>query len=206
MGTFGGGLIRFDRKKQQYLVPDLSDLIKDTSAPRYINVIKALNEEELLLGTSDEGLLIFNTRTSQIRSFFQRNKAYKAITIIRAIDKDAHGNIWVGTDGHGLLKVSNYNSGAPQIEQYVKNTQNLNSLSSNAIHAVFVDAAHNTWIGTAWNGVDVIEQKEASIHHFHSDFNGYNPSPVLAIYKDEEGTWFGTDGFGLTKYISYSFL
>ncbi|MCJ8163935.1 hypothetical protein MKJ04_03715 [Pontibacter sp. E15-1] len=70
IGTFGGGLLEFDREKEEFRFPRLTTSSKDANSLRYINVIRALNTEELLLGTSNEGLLIFNPGTSQVRPFF----------------------------------------------------------------------------------------------------------------------------------------
>lgn len=140
-----------------------------------------------MIGTSDEGLLLYNNRTGAFRPYFIDNEKFRAIPIVRARHKDRHGTIWVGTDGDGLLKISNPTADTPKSEQFVKHNQIQSSLSSNAIYSVFVDNEFNTWIGTAWNGINILEQKAPSIRHYYSDFNGENPSPY-SLYSKREAT------------------
>jgi signal transduction histidine kinase/ligand-binding sensor domain-containing protein/CheY-like chemotaxis protein len=197
IGTFGGGLNGFDSKRRQFRHYQVSRYQGNSRAAHYINVIRSFSRDELLLGTSGEGLLIFNFRKGLLRSFFRKEKQFAEIPVIRAIYEEPGGTIWIGTDGNGLLKIQNAKTEKPAVAQIVKNNSIPGSLSSNAIYTIFSDLAGNVWLGTAWNGINILKRKDAAVQFYYSDFAGANPSPVLSIYKDQGNLWLGTDGFGL---------
>lgn len=198
IGTFGGGLNKLKEHERNFV-----SLNKQQEAffPRYINVIKGLSDEALLIGTSGEGLLVFNRHTGLFTPYFKEDKHLEAISIVRAIYKDSAQNIWIGTDGDGLIKIAAPADTKPQeILQYVKSNHVQSSLSSNAIYSIFEDNESNLWVGTAWNGINILAHQEAAVQNFYSDFQGSNPSPVLSIFKKDNMLWFGTDGYGLNIY------
>jgi signal transduction histidine kinase/ligand-binding sensor domain-containing protein/AraC-like DNA-binding protein len=197
IGTFGGGLNRLDSNRKQFRHIKASQYNRNAPAANYIHVIKSFSEDELLLGTSGEGLLIFNLPKGQLKSFFPNEKHYAQIPIIRAIFKEPGGTIWIGTDGNGLLRIQNAKTKKPTVEQFVKNNTIPGSLSSNAIYTIFSDKQGNFWLGTAWNGINILKRNDAAVQFYYSDFTGLNPSPVLSIYKKQGNLWLGTDGFGL---------
>jgi signal transduction histidine kinase/ligand-binding sensor domain-containing protein/DNA-binding response OmpR family regulator len=191
IGTFGGGLNKFNPKTGKF------DRIKSSSiiSPDYIHSICAINKNEIVLGTSGNGLLTFDMN----KMIFQK-KSYginKKINIVRRIERGRNGVIWIGTDGVGLFKIKNINSLQPIVYNYTNDSQLESSISSNAIYALMEDENSNIWIGTAWNGVDVLSpNKDYTL--LSSAIKGEAPVSVLSVYKNREAFFMGLDGKGLT--------
>ncbi|WP_207436353.1 hybrid sensor histidine kinase/response regulator transcription factor [Sabulibacter ruber] len=204
VGTFGGGLNKLERKSGRFVKSSPKTANGNSLSADFINVISSLSGTELLLGTSGDGLLVYNTRSGSLYPFFRQDTRWSAISIVRSIFKEKDGTIWVGTDGSGLLKISDSHNGLPKVEQFSKSTSVQNSLSSNAIYSVFADRQGNVWVGTAWNGINVLKREDDAVQFFYSDFKGLNPTPVLSIYKEQGKLWLGTDGNGLNIFNQQS--
>ena len=191
VGTFGGGLNKFDPKTGRF------DRIKSSStiSPDYIHSIYGINKNEILIGTSGKGLL-----TLDVNNLSFQKKAYgidKTIHIVRRIIRDREGAIWIGTDGVGLFKIKNINSVHPLVTNYTNGSQSDSSISSNAIYALMEDENSNIWLGTAWNGVDVLSLNK-DYTFLPSANKGESPISVLSVYKNKDAFFMGLDGKGLT--------
>ena len=196
IGTFGNGLFIFNRKDKTFKQIKSNE----TQISDFINVISPLNPDKILVGTRGGGLLVFDLATLNCKDYLKDNLAIKQeINIIRSIKIDSKNNLWIGTDGNGLLKVENFNTKNPKINNYLHNSQLETSLSGNAIFEIMEDDDANIWIGTAWNGISVIDQKNTS-ELLYGDIVGANPSPVLSIFKKENTLYLGLDGEGLTEF------
>lgn len=196
IGTFGNGLFLFDRIEQKF------NQIKSEylQVSDFINVISPLDPDRILIGTSGSGLLLFDLATRKFSDFLKENLALKQeINIVRSIKIDSKNNLWIGTDGNGLFEVEYPNANHPVIHNYLYNSQLETSLSGNAIYDIMDDNDSNIWVGTAWNGISVLDKKNRSELLF-SDIVGLNPSPVLSIYKKGEELYLGLDGEGLTVF------
>ncbi len=191
IGTFGGGLNKFIVDKEIFEPIKSSDKFSSD----FIHSIGGLNNNKILIGTNGEGLLVFDVNTLQFSK--KELKAKEIINIVRCIKKDSNGVIWIGTDGNGLFKLENVNSQNTQVYNYTYNSQLESSISSNAIYDVMEDENSNIWIGTAWNGVNVLNQnKEYKL--LPITVKGETPSPVLSVYKSKNQFFLGLDGKGLT--------
>ncbi|AOW20133.1 hybrid sensor histidine kinase/response regulator transcription factor [Urechidicola croceus] len=196
LGTFGNGLFMFDKQIGSFkqIIPNESQ-ISD-----YINVISELNPDKLLIGTSGSGLLLVDVQTLKFSNFFKENIGVaQDINIVRSIRKDKKNNLWIGTDGNGVLEIEYPNGKNPLVHNYLYNSQLESSLSGNAVYEIMEDEYSNIWIGTAWNGVNILNKNNNNELLF-SDIVGVNPTPVLSIYKNNNQLFLGLDGEGLTVY------
>jgi signal transduction histidine kinase/ligand-binding sensor domain-containing protein/DNA-binding response OmpR family regulator len=191
IGTFGGGLNKFNPKTGVFVRINSSSGI----SPDYIHSISSLNKNEILIGSSGKGLLTLNVNTL---SFEKKNYGIdQTITIVRCIKRDRNGVLWIGTDGNGLFKITNINSVKPIVYNYTNDSQLESSISSNAIYALMEDENSNIWLGTAWNGVDVLSSNK-DYTFLPSTNKGESPISVLSVYKNKDAFFMGLDGKGLS--------
>ena len=193
IGTFGGGLNKFNPTTGAfYRIKSSSSISAD-----YIYAVCGINKNQILIGTNGKGLLTFDVSSSS----FQKNKFTldKPINIVLCIKKAQNGTIWLGTDGFGLFKIDKINSLHPTVNNYTNDFKSETSISGNAIYSLMEDEHSNIWLGTAWNGVDVLSlNKEYTL--IPSSNKGESPISVLSIYKNKDAFFMGLDGKGLAVF------
>lgn len=187
IGTYGGGLNKFILEKQRFETVKSSGHISSD----FIHSIEILNSNELLVGTNGEGLLVFNLNTLEFTE--KELLAEERVNIVRCIKKSKDSTIWIGTDGHGLFKIED----DTEPFSYVHNPQLETSISSNSMYDLIEDENENMWIGTAWNGVNVLNPNN-NFNYLSSTLKDEGPSPVLSIYKNKDQCFLGLDGKGLS--------
>jgi ligand-binding sensor domain-containing protein len=120
--------------------------------------------------------------------------------VSNCIMKDSKGNIWIGTNFNGLLKVD---PSTTRMEHFSHDPKKQSELSSYRVHSLAESQQETIWIGTATNGVD-------KFNSFNQPFTVYRPyldlresrknADVHSIYEDTKGNiWIGTSGNGLCK-------
>lgn len=151
----------------------------------------------LWFGTNVYGLMCFDGKTLK---YFDESDGVGGGRIT-AIVEDKKGNVWFGTY-KGLTKYDG--------ETFVNYTQD-DGLLENEIWSILIDQNDTFWIGTN-SGVSQFDGKE------FKDFNipkakiqdtttYYSYDRITSIMEDRKGDlWFGTDGFGITKYDGESFI
>ncbi|UOB18643.1 two-component regulator propeller domain-containing protein [Abyssalbus ytuae] len=196
VGTFGGGINKFDIQNQNFVqFPADNNFFTD-----FVHVVYPLKNNEILIGTSGGGLVKINEINHKFSKFFEGPLKQKYdINIVRTIHKDSKGNLWIGTDGKGVLKITNMYSTKPSVHNFLYNSQIKSSLSGNAVYEIIEDDNFNIWIGTAWNGVNILNQT-SKYDFLYSDIKGIDPSPVLSIYQADDKLLLGLDGNGLTVF------
>lgn len=196
VGTFGGGLNLFSTVDSSFerLRPN------ENYFTNFIYTISYLDNDNLLVGTSGNGLLMININSFQIIDFFQeRLNLAKEIKIVRSLERDSHGDLWIGTDGNGIYHVQELQNLKPSHNNYMHSSQLQSSISGNAIYDIMEDEESNIWIGTAWKGISILDG-QSNMEFLYSDIVGKDPFPVLSIYKNQRQLYLGLDGNGLTTY------
>ena len=96
--------------------------------------------------------------------------------LFRAMKEDREGNLWLGTDVQGLVRVR---------RQFIKVYSKADGLADKNVYAVFQTNDKAIWIG-AWTG-GVSRLADGKFTNF-SDKDGLASNLPLAIYEDRRGT------------------
>jgi len=112
---------------------------------------------------------------------------------INAIVADHSGNLWMGTNRHGLMKV-NFNTLSMEevLLSSMRNYQRLEQTTN--VQSVYVDNSDLLWVGTAKAGVAYFGN---NIYKFESQFIG----DITAVAQDSTGNLiYGTSDDGIVGY------
>lgn len=197
IGTFGSGLYLFNKKSGEFACFNTKSSDKPKDNADYINTLFTDENGNLLIGTNGQGLKLFDFQQKKISNYLSGTH-YDDLAIVRCIWKDKLNNLWIGTDGLGILHITSSPGQPLAIKNYQNNHNVHNSLSSNTINVFFEDRQSNLWIGSAKKGINLIKKEATNIEQYYSDGKGEYKIPILSVFHDKHGLWIGTDGEGLT--------
>ena len=187
IGTLGGGLNRFDPKLgrfEVYMLPNAArnDIYKVTED----------GTQNLLLGTSSDGVYSFNRITRKSTPFINDGRSM----FVRDITSVSANELWLGTES-GLYIYNRTNGSLKNIRQKFGDKY---SISCNAIYSILKDKDAGIWIGTYFGGVNYLPAQSALFEKFYptGSKNGLSGKAVREFCEDADGNlWIGTEDFGL---------
>jgi ligand-binding sensor domain-containing protein/signal transduction histidine kinase len=190
-GTFSFGVSYTDFKRKPFHLYNLSSE-ETLFFAKMINCFTDCDDENIWVGTEENGLFCFNWNTLKFRQYKPEpdNKNSLAGVNVKALARESNGNLWIGYYSSGLdylnLKTS-------QITHFTTQKNSNSSIVSNAIRSLLLDDKENLWIGTD-KGIDLL--KKGSQTFQHHDLN----SEVLILYEDMKNQiWAGTSGNGMYR-------
>lgn len=163
----------------------------------------------------DYGFMWFGTRYGLNKfdgisyQHFPRKKdgeVFKEGSYVRDIELDENGDIWIATEGSGVLK---YDYSADTFLVYKNNIEDENSISANASGSLLLEG-ENLWIGIKSKGINRIDLSTNQVDRFWSnidDDKSLSSNHTTAIERDDQGNiWVGTwEGLSLYTPSSSSF-
>lgn len=178
LGAYEGGLNFYDKNKvyQKEEFKELNDKI--------ILSLFVSGENELWIGTMNNGLYLYNAKDGTLRNFRTTNGL--SSNHVKVIASDFWDNIWIGTSGGGVSIFQN----SPFIKY-----NSASGLNGNYVFSVLNDSRNNLWLGT--EGTGVMRINDTSKVLFDEEY-GFYAEKVKSIFEDSDGDiWFGTEGRGL---------
>lgn len=161
-----------------------------------ITVIYALDKNNILIGTQDNGVLNYN-RTDKSTSALLLGT--KDPLFIRQFNKMNKNEVWIATESGVFI----YNIETKKCTNLKKDFNNPFSLSDNAAYSITVDKENGVWIGTYFGGINYHQKQYTQFKKFFpkNHQKSISGSAVREIHKDENGDfWIGTEDAGLNKF------
>jgi signal transduction histidine kinase/ligand-binding sensor domain-containing protein len=211
VGTYGGGLNRFDRNTGQFARYDADDFQNITDEPEeFRNVVWAIDEHPagvLWIATYGGGLVRFDLETETFTSYAPAPAApdFWGHEWITAMLIDRSGMVWIGTNSEGLDR---FDPATGQFTIYRHNPADPASLGHDWITEIVQDRSGLIWIGTYGRGLDRFDpETETFVHYRHDpdDAHGMRRSLsddyIWSIVEDPAGVlWIGTYSGGLDAF------
>ncbi|MEI7811483.1 MAG: PAS domain S-box protein [Ignavibacteria bacterium] len=198
IGTWGGGLDKFDRSTGNFIrYENLSSKASSLSNNR-ISYILETKDNNLYIGTGGGGFCRFDYKSGIFRTYNSSNSGLSHDRVW-ALAEDKKGNLWIATD-NGLNK---FNLKTESITVYKNKAGGHNSLSFNRMRNVFVDHEGIVWAGTE-KGLNRFDESSNTFRHFfhsNTDASSISMNIISTIFEDRSGNlWIGTYGGGLNLY------
>ena len=176
IGTMGGGINVFDEKTQSF-----HTLKQETASVALQTQTKAPSRQPETTSSRLPG-------TASMENW------------IYSLLLDNNKNVWVGTDGAGIIMYDSLGVKTP----YWGDGSLSFDLRSAKVHALFQDMQGNIWVALHQKGVALISTSGAYFQY--TGFNPFDASKsigthcVISIIEDHQGmVWAGTDGDGLYR-------
>lgn len=146
---------------------------------------------------ANNGLFSYSPKTNEAVPFELQEKDLGSRRILN-LCFEGNGNLWMATDGNGLIVIDVLNH--KLVKTFVENANK--SISSNALYDVFIDEASRKWIGTMRGGINILDPKKnhfQTISHEPYNSNSLIHNTVLSFCQVKlDEIWIGTDGGGIS--------
>lgn len=171
-------------KKMQLIPSNIANII---DLERYVVHIDSKNL--IWITTYGNGLFCYNPETETLNNYkYNTHHNSPASDYLLSITEDRFGNIWVGSEYAGIIKVvkSNYNIKVIRPEKETSIGKN------NNVRTLYEDAFNNIWIGTKNGSLYIYNNTLTSGKCIYKDINPYS----LAEDANKR-IWVGTKGKGV---------
>jgi ligand-binding sensor domain-containing protein len=204
VGTYGGGLSRFDAATQTFTSYRHDPEDPYTLTENFITALLEDRDGNFWVGTR-QGLHRMDRATGRFTRY--RHDANDPTTIshnhIRALHHDSRGPIWVGTQAGGLNR---FDPARGTFTRFQHDPDDDRTLIEGLIGAIFEDSQGRIWIGSGrpTGGLNLLDRDRGTFTRFRFDPTSTDwpadPQPrgpwtgggVTSIAEDVEGAlWFG---------------
>lgn len=210
VGTLGGGLQIFDKRNRRYNTFHFS---QEVDKPLSILSLKKSSHNVLWVGTYENGLFKVDPKSGKYEHFITQNDAHGiSENVIYCIEEDHTGNIWVGTNGKGVMIFDPVSNKMIACYGKVEGKGNGQVLPLNGfIRAIAEKSDNNVWIGSYGSGIAVYHPKDKTFTALTKANSDLINNHVLSILHDKKGnTWVGTNGglcrfnYSAGKFVSFN--
>ncbi|MDR2774875.1 MAG: response regulator [Tannerella sp.] len=197
MGTYQNGVYLFDTENETVKHFKSNPSVSGTLNENSVFSICEDAQGRVLIGTLGGGVNIFDSASE---TFSQLKTGHSIVgNQIYSMICDKNGNVWLGTDGAGIIRYETAWKKLPP-----EPLPEFCDLAKGKIHCFFEDRQGNMWIALYQKGILFISSTTDNFENY--GFNPFNPqynigtNCVISVLEDTDGAiWVGTDGDGLYK-------
>lgn len=159
------------------------------------------SEEQIWIGTQRNGLFNYvpkEDRFVPIKPGRMSNPV--EANVIKAINEDVRGNIWIGTES-GLFIYSKKEKSFSHYSQSFDNS--VYALSDKSVYSIYRSRENIMWIGTYFGGVNFVKPAETGFYEIVPDGGkkALSGKAVSEIIKDDQNRfWIATEDGGVTVF------
>ncbi|MCK5056902.1 MAG: SpoIIE family protein phosphatase [Candidatus Aminicenantes bacterium] len=207
IGTLGGGLNRFDPKKEKFYRYPVDPNDPGSIRSRFINTIFQDSNGTIWAGTNGGGLSKISRepnsdspgKIATYRRIRGENNSLSVDTVLSIIEGRS-GALWVGTGGGGLDK---FDRDTETFTHYRNIANNPSSLSHNVVTELLEDSSGLLWVGTN-DGLNLMNRETGEFYRYRNipgDPTSLSDNIVTAIIEDRSGViWVGTRTGGINRF------
>jgi ligand-binding sensor domain-containing protein/signal transduction histidine kinase/DNA-binding response OmpR family regulator len=161
-----------------------------------ITTIYALDNENILIGTQDHGVLLYNrkSKTTSDLKFTTKEPVF-----VRQFRKKGTEELWIASESGVYV----YNLKTKKSVNLRKNYNDPYAISDNAAYSITIDKENGIWIGTYFGGINYHQKQYTQFKKYfpQKNQNSITGSAVREIHKDDAGDiWIGTEDAGLNRF------
>lgn len=197
IATYGHGIMKLNPKYsqiQQFQIAHSTEKLSENN----FNDLYLLNSEQLLVGTVNRGVQLFNLTTKTFSPFLEKDKDGNPL-FVRRIYKTENQELWIGTETGIYI----YDLKTHKVTNLQHFPNDMYSLSDNAIHSLYQDREGGMWIGTFFGGVNYYTSSYSYFEKYYP-INGENSISGKSISEfcedAQKNIWIGTEDAGLNVF------
>jgi ligand-binding sensor domain-containing protein len=163
----------------------------------WIEKIYATENHQIFIGTSNQGVKLFNTQNKSYEDILNNNPDGTEI-YARDFIHYAKDEYWIATES-GLFV---FNLKTRAFTNLRKQYYNPYSISDNATYTLCKDKEGGIWIGTYFGGVNYFPKQNTAFekYFYNGSVNSIAGNAIREICSDQLGNlWIGTEDAGLNK-------
>lgn len=149
------------------------------------------------IATEGNGLIQYNAATGKATQFLHLpDNSGLADNDVRGVNKDAHGNIWIGT----FRGLSVLDGKTGRFENYFHQITIPYTISQNSVRCIYRDKQQGMWLGTYYGGVSYYHESDIPFSLLNQNTGpvSLNDQVINVIKQDSQGNfWIGTNDKGL---------
>lgn len=200
------GLVRYDGANFKAFYHNDDNI--NTPIGNQIKCLLVDSENYLWIGTQDNGVSRYNTKTSTYTHYLHDPDNPNTLNSRETLCllEDSKGQIWVGTE-KGLNVIDKQHG---VIAHFMPDDKDSTSLSKNAVLSLLEDSKGRIWVGTWEGGLNLLLPSEAGLsgatfkHFKHNSLNqeSISGNNVWSLFEDsKQRIWVGTFNNGLNLMI-----
>jgi ligand-binding sensor domain-containing protein/signal transduction histidine kinase len=164
----------------------------------WIERLYSLSDGNILVGTSNQGVKLFQTTTNSYKDILTYN-ADKTEIFARNFVQTSVDECWIATESGIFI----YNLRTGTTTNLRKDYNNPYSISDNAVYTFCKDEEGGIWAGTYFGGISYYPKQSLEFHKYFPEEgkNSLSGNVVREIHEDQYGSlWIGTEDAGLNKF------